>query len=58
MKITSELREQFMARGLARSDLKMDPISQFDAWYADACSSNIHEPGAMSLATVNDSGQP
>ncbi|MFT7497358.1 MAG: hypothetical protein ACI9V8_002269, partial [Urechidicola sp.] len=29
MKITSELREQFMARGLARSDLKMDPISQF-----------------------------
>lgn len=58
MKITSELREQFMARGLDRSALKLDPILQFDAWYADACSSNIHEPGAMSLATVDASGQP
>lgn len=58
MKITSELRKQFMTLGLERSELKLDPILQFEAWYADACGSNIHEPGAMSLATVNASGQP
>ena len=58
MEMTSELRDKFMARGLERSELKLDPILQFEAWYADACSSNIHEPGAMSLATVDISGQP
>lgn len=58
MKVTSELREQFMARGLKRSELKADPILQFEGWYADACSSYIHEPGAMSVATVSADGQP
>ena len=58
MEMTSELRDKFMARGLERSELKLDPILQFEAWYADACSSNIHEPGAMSMATVDISGQP
>lgn len=58
MKTAGELRMQFMAQGFGRNDLKSDPLLQFDAWYKDACSSDIHEAGAMSLATVSASGQP
>lgn len=34
------------------------PFPQFDAWLADARASEINDPEAMALATVNAAGQP
>ncbi len=54
----NDLRQNLMGQGLQQSDLNVNPLKQFEAWYAEAIESNIHEPGAMSLATVDANGQP
>lgn len=53
-----ELRHQLMAQGLNKKDLISDPFKQFEAWYEQTCNSDIYEPGAMSLATVDADNQP
>ena len=55
---TNDLRQQFMEQGLYQSELDANPLMQFETWYKEAIESNIHEPGAMSLATVDAHGQP
>ena len=55
---TNDLRLQFMQQGLHQSELNPNPIKQFEAWYGEVVASKIHEPGAMSLATVDADGQP
>jgi pyridoxamine 5'-phosphate oxidase len=55
---TDELRQQLMAQGLNKKDLISDPFKQFEAWYEQTCNSDIYEPGAMSLATVDADNQP
>lgn len=35
-----------------------DPISLFDAWFADARASEPNDPSAMALATVDEAGRP
>jgi pyridoxamine 5'-phosphate oxidase len=57
MKIET-LRRQLMATGLTRDDLCSDPVKQFEQWYAQVLETEIAEPGAMSLATVDAQGQP
>ena len=52
------LRKKFMGKGLARDDLRSDPIKQFEHWYAQTIETDCAEPGAMSLATVDAQGQP
>jgi len=54
----NNLRQQFMQQGLYQSQLDADPLKQFETWYAEAIASSIHEPGAMSLATVDADAQP
>ena len=51
-------RTAAMAQGLAEADLDLDPILQFQRWYEDAIAQDLPEPNAMSLATVDASGQP
>lgn len=51
-------RTRFMARGLDRDDLDADPIVQFQRWYQETLSTQLPEPNAMSLATVDANGQP
>lgn len=58
MIITSELRTQLMANGLSRKELNTDPFYQFQSWYQQTLSTDIPEPTAMCLATVDDKGQP
>lgn len=53
-----KLREKFMHEGLARDALDADPIRQFERWMADARDSGLFEPTAMSLASVDNDGQP
>ena len=58
MIIASELRAQLMANGLSRKELNTDPFYQFQSWYQQTLSTDIPEPTAMCLATVDDKGQP
>jgi pyridoxamine 5'-phosphate oxidase len=55
---TDDLRQEFMRKGLNHDELDQDPIRQFENWYTTTNSSDIHEPSAMSLATVDSDGQP
>jgi len=52
------LREEYTLRQLRRRDLDPDPIAQFNRWLAEAIQVHAREPNAMSLATVNATGQP
>ena len=53
-----ELRSQWMSDGLSRKTLGSDPFHQFELWFTQAIDSGIAEPNAMSIATVDASGQP
>jgi pyridoxamine 5'-phosphate oxidase len=55
---TETLRRELMAKGLLRDDLCPDPIKQFEQWYAQTIETDIVEPTAMSLASVDAQGQP
>lgn len=55
---TDVLRRDFMAEGLNKSDLASDPYKQFESWYQQTMNSDLPEPTAMSLATVDKTGQP
>ena len=54
----NQLRDNFMSRGLVREELNNDPYKQFEHWYRQTLESNIPEPTAMALATVDANGQP
>lgn len=53
-----KLREQLMKQGLHRDELNINPVKQFEDWYRQTLQTDIAEPTAMSLATVDESGQP
>lgn len=55
---TDELRQKLMQQGVSRDDLDASPLKQFESWYTETIETDIYEPGAMSLATVDDNGQP
>jgi pyridoxamine 5'-phosphate oxidase len=44
--------------GLSEADAPDDPLTLFDAWYADAVAAQLPEPTAMVLATVGSDGWP
>lgn len=53
-----ELRREYRSRPLRRKDLDADPFVQFDRWFQDAQRAGVLEPNAMSVATVDVTGQP
>ena len=54
----SELRVSYKKAKLSIDDLDSDPIDQFKKWLQNAIDADIIEPTAMTLATVNEFGQP
>jgi pyridoxamine 5'-phosphate oxidase len=54
----SDFRKEYSAKGLHRSDLDACPIKQFTQWFQQAIELDVHEPNAMSLATVDAQGRP
>ena len=52
------LREDYRARTLSISDVKINPIRQFNIWFQEALDSNIKEANAMTIATVDALGKP
>jgi pyridoxamine 5'-phosphate oxidase len=54
----AEFRKEYSDRGLRREELDPDPVAQFSAWFMQATELAVHEPNAMTLATVDESGMP
>lgn len=54
----SSIKKHYSQQGFRLSDLHDDPLQQFHQWLQDAIQSNIPEPNAMNLATVNPNGFP
>jgi pyridoxamine 5'-phosphate oxidase len=52
------LRQDYSQRGLRRSELDPDPIKQFNAWLNEAVDRQLLEPNAMTVASVDATGQP
>ena len=53
------LRMEYRRHSLRRDEVAADPFVQFRAWFEEAQRSDIIEPNAMTLSTVNAaSGQP
>jgi len=53
-----DLREEYGSESLRKSTVHADPIEQFRAWFQEARARGLAEPNAMSLATVDATGQP
>jgi len=53
-----DLRNEYTKSGLTREQLATDPFTQFERWFQEALNVKIHEPNAMSLATVGTDGLP
>ena len=43
---------------MKREEMNADPVAQFSEWFAQATELGLHEPNAMTLATVDESGMP
>src|SRR5215211_7096637 len=54
----ADLRLSYTKAGLAEADADSDPFRQFELWMTQALSSGLIEANAMTLATVDASGQP
>ena len=54
----SDFRKEYQAGGLRRGNLLPEPVSQFELWFCQACDAGLHEPNAMTLATVSAEGKP
>lgn len=54
----AELRQRNLTQGLSHKDLLPNPIAQFELWYKETLASELHEPTAMCLATVDANAQP
>jgi len=54
----SDFRKEYSSRGLHREDLMAEPVAQFAEWFRQATELGVHEPNAMTLATVDERGMP
>lgn len=52
-RLISKLRKEYLNSTLDISDVLKNPIEQFDKWFKEAINSEIDEPNAMSLGTVD-----
>ena len=53
-----DLREEYVLSSLDLSEVDQNPMVQFSKWFENALESNLPEPNAMTLATVNKTGAP
>lgn len=54
----AELRNEYARGSLDEHDVEPDPIRQFQLWFQQALDAQVPEPNAMTLATVDEQGQP
>ncbi|NOH71925.1 pyridoxamine 5'-phosphate oxidase [Vibrio pectenicida] len=53
-----DIRREYSKGGLRRKDLKENPIDQFNLWLQQAIDAGLTDPTAMTVATVDENGQP
>lgn len=54
----AHLRREYTRGGLRRKDLPADPLTLFELWLNQAVDAQLPDPTAMSVATVDQNGQP
>ena len=54
----TDIRREYAQGGLRRKDLAADPIDQFNLWLEHAIEAKLTDPTAMTVATVDENGQP
>ncbi|HHH31750.1 MAG TPA: pyridoxamine 5'-phosphate oxidase [Polyangiaceae bacterium] len=54
----ADLRARSRDRALSRDQLPAEPMDLLAAWYGDAVDAQLRNPNAMTLCTVDASGQP
>lgn len=54
----SDIRREYIKGGLRRRDLLSNPIEQFNLWLQQAIDAGLTDPTAMTVATVDENGQP
>ncbi len=54
----SDIRREYTRGGLRRNDLPDEPLPLFKKWLQQAIDAKIADPTAMTVATVDESGQP
>jgi pyridoxamine 5'-phosphate oxidase len=54
----AQLRTDYERAALTERDAAADPYLQFSRWFDEAAAAAVPEPNAMTLATVDASGQP
>ncbi len=52
------IRQEYIKEELNEENVNSDPLQQFIRWLDHALLSKVLEPSAMTIATVNSSGQP
>ncbi|MEH0876177.1 pyridoxamine 5'-phosphate oxidase [Pectobacterium cacticida] len=52
------IRREYTRGGLRRHDLPTNPLDLFTRWLKQACDAKLADPTAMSVATVDEDGQP
>jgi pyridoxamine 5'-phosphate oxidase len=58
MSINYNIRKEYGLRSLDRIDLHENPFNQFAIWYNETLQSEIEEPNAMVLSTVDQNNRP
>lgn len=53
-----DLRRDYLMGGLEQQDLAAEPVAQFEIWLQQAIELQLKDPTAMTVATVDASGQP
>ena len=54
----AKLRREYSLRGLLEEDVSPEPLEQFHRWLHEALEHGLIEPNAMTLSTVDTTGQP
>lgn len=53
-----KIRQEYTQHSLDESEVDKNPFQQFKHWFQEAVDSQVKEPNAMSLATVDRYGKP
>ncbi len=54
----ADLRKDYTLQELNETEVDPNPVIQFQKWFDQACSVDVPEPNAMTVATVSSEGKP
>ena len=54
----TQIRREYLGKGLSRADLSVDPVTQFAEWFEQASAYRADDVSSMTLATADSSGMP